>query len=185
MQKNIKLILPIVLASLLVGIGIGEWINPGESEDFDTYELTSSVDIKPKVYVSGAVENPGVYELEVNSVVIDLVDQAGGLSTDADLSFVNKSINLALKVNNSDHIYIPFESEIDKLVVNKSIVENTNGLLDINTATSADLESLPGIGPKTAAKIIMGRPYSSLEELKEIEGIGEGTYGELSGLLSI
>ena len=142
-----------------------EIISPDSSQN----SITIFVDIE------GAVQNPGVYELSVNSRINDLLIRAGGLSAAADRDWVSKNINLAQKLQDGAKIYIPSQKEVRQFGgpglstsaggevagVSGSIV----GKININTASQSQLESLWGIGEKRAADIIANRPYQTIDEL--------------------
>ena len=126
-----------------------------------------------KVYISGAVRNPGVYTLNKGDRLDQAIEVAGGTTVDADLS----AVNLALRVRDEDHWQIPRRGEAPST----SAVRRTGtaGRIDINSATAAELESLPGIGEVKAESIISYReangPFSSVEELLGVHGIGPAT----------
>ncbi|MEK7182954.1 MAG: helix-hairpin-helix domain-containing protein, partial [Patescibacteria group bacterium] len=124
------------------------------------------------VEIAGAVEKPGVYKFQAESRVDDLLINAGGLSADADREWVDKALNRAAKLVDGQKIYIPEKGStgvqgsvgtIPRQNEGGSVL--SGGLVNINSASQAELEALPGIGPVTAQKIIEGRPYSGLEEL--------------------
>lgn len=126
------------------------------------------------VDLAGAVQNPGVYELKTGSRINDLLVSAGGLSASADREWVNRNMNLAQKLADGVKIYIPERSEVTSGSLNSpntlnspsSIAGVTTDLININTASAAQLDTLWGIGPATAEKIISGRPYQSIDELQ-------------------
>lgn len=139
-----------------------------------------------RVYVSGAVHNPGVYRLPPDSLVQDALVAAGGETTDADLV----AINLAHPLADGEQIYIPQAGEAPPPLASQPSRQGSNPALsatpaqpgapiDLNTATAAELETLPSVGPKTAAAIIEGRPYSVVEDLLRVKGIGEATLEKL------
>lgn len=157
---------------------------------FNTEGKITFVDEKPLedtftkkyIYISGAVTNPGVYEITNEMRVNDAISQAGGLLEDADLAYINNDLNLATIVQDGDHISIPF-NPTDQTV--KSSESNSSNLISINTATQSELTSLSGVGEKTAEKIINGRPYQTLEDLKNVEGIGDKTFENLKPYISL
>lgn len=152
------------------------------------------------VYVAGEVNNPSVVELEEGQRVADAIEKAGGLTDSGEI----KNINLAYKLQDGEKLYIPsldevMESEeentnIDYITsgINSDKNQNTgniesnlesntdNGLVNINTATQTELETLDGIGPSTAKKIIDYREengkFSSIEEIQNVSGIGDAKY---------
>jgi len=124
------------------------------------------------VDISGAVINPGVYQLKPDARIKDALIVSGGLSEGANRQYVSKNINLAQKITDGQKIYIPFQNsqnQNDKFQ-NESEDSNVAGVatININTASISQLDSLWGIGPSRAQDIIDGRPYSSTEEIKEI-----------------
>ncbi len=119
------------------------------------------------VDVEGAVVKPGVYKLNFSSIIQDALVSAGGLSGDADRSFVSKNINLASKLTDGAKIYIPKIGEVANLNNQSNVlgIKEESGLININTASSESLDTLPGVGSVTAAKIINSRPYGTIDEL--------------------
>jgi competence protein ComEA len=134
------------------------------------------------VDVAGAVEKPGVYRLADNSRVKDALISAGGLSREADREAIGKSINLASKLVDGGKIYIPFQGdEYTNVVSGESGVGlgGTSDLIDINSASIAQLDSLPGVGQVTADKIVAGRPYESIEVLLERKIVGAKAFEQI------
>ena len=141
------------------------------------------------VHVQGEVKKPGIVEIEENSRVIDAIEKAGGLTEKANL----RNINLAEKVIDGTKIYIPNDLEeernIEENIENKKKDENKEIKVNINNATQTELESIPGIGPTTARKIIEYRKengkFKSIEGLKEISGIGENKLKNMAKYIEI
>ncbi|MBT2694989.1 helix-hairpin-helix domain-containing protein [Bacillus sp. ISL-55] len=136
--------------------------------------------------IKGAVVNPGVYEINEGGRVVDLIELAGGLAEDADPA----AINFALYVEDEMAIYVPRIGENVNAVVPVQVGETeTNGTVNLNSAGSSELQTLPGIGPAKAEAIIEYRetngPYKSIEDLKEISGIGDKTFEKLKDLISV
>jgi len=149
-----------------------------------------------RVYVSGAVANPAVYTLPPGSIIDDAVRAAGGFAFDAN----TVAVNLAQPVADGMQIYVPTLAEAVPTppVVSAPAVTappsrmggvTAAGLINLNTATQADLEMLPGIGPTTAAAIISYReangPFATLEALMDVPGIGEGKFGAIKDLITV
>lgn len=128
------------------------------------------------VDVAGAVERPGVYRLSAESRMQDGLIAAGGLGKGADREAVAKSINLAAKLSDGMKVYIPFQGETET-----SYVSSYNGqrMININSATLQDLDSLPGIGKTTADKIVNNRPYASVEMLVEKKILGQKVFEQI------
>lgn len=136
-------------------------------------------------YISGAVERPGVYEIVEGMRIIDLVELAGGLDPMADFDLINSKINLAKLVFNEDHIVIPFKASDETDSDSSGSLASTSKLVNINTASQAELEELPGIGSSTAEKIISSRPFATIEDVKQVDGIGDKKFKELVNYISI
>lgn len=124
------------------------------------------------VDVEGAVVKPGVYHVLADARVKDALISAGGLSSQADRAWIEKNVNLAAKLSDGVKIYIPklgdqvsASQNTTAPSVYSSSTTSTTGLININTASEGELDSLPGIGPVIASKIINGRPYSSINDL--------------------
>lgn len=124
------------------------------------------------VDVEGAVIKPGMYSLAMGSRVRDALVSAGGLSAFADRLWVEKNLNLAAKLSDGAKIYIPRAGEAQNPATNltqtgvpQGVIVGSETLVNVNSATGAELDTLPGIGPVTAEKIINNRPYSSVDEL--------------------
>ncbi|MGD6940905.1 helix-hairpin-helix domain-containing protein [Cytobacillus gottheilii] len=138
------------------------------------------------VDVKGSVENPGVYEAEDGDRVVDLIAEAGGLENDAD----EKMINFAQRVTDEMVLYIPKEGEESAgIELNMSANSIDDETVNLNTADSMELQTLPGIGPAKAEAIIDYRDtngsFAEKEELKEISGIGDKTYEKLAELIKV
>ena len=143
------------------------------------------------VDISGAVHNPGFYILPDGSRVIDAIELAGGLTEDCDIDFLNRAELLSDEMK----IYIPSIKDTQDLSlqigVNKSFDASGEGgkLININTAGSAELQEIPGVGPVTADKIIEYRSshgkFTSIDDLVNISGIGTKTLEKMKGYITI
>jgi competence protein ComEA len=132
------------------------------------------------VYITGAVGTPRTeITLPAGSRVRDAIEAAGGWLDDADLD----RVNMALILRDGDQVHVPL---VDELVT--VATPNTSGLIRINTATSAELETLPGIGPALAERILTYRtengPFTSLADLDNVSGIGPAMLEQLEGLIA-
>jgi competence protein ComEA len=137
-----------------------------------------------RVYVSGAVQKPDVVLMPPGSIVKDAILAAGGAATDADLD----RINLALAVVEGQHIYVPRQGEED-LPVQPPVQRSSSDLrVNINTADATVLESLPGIGPSLAQRILDYRqvhgPFARIEDIQEVSGIGPATFAKIQDLIT-
>ena len=133
-----------------------------------------------RVYVSGAVHHPDVYTLPPDSIVKDAMLAAGGPAGDADLD----RINLAASVADGQQIYVPRQGEGDLPLQPLSGQRSSDFRVNINTADAAALETLPGIGPALAQRILDYRqahgPFLRVEDIMEVSGIGKATFEKLS-----
>jgi competence protein ComEA len=134
-----------------------------------------------QVYVTGAVKDPGVYTLEDGDRLGQVVEAAGGATDDADL----EAINLAALLRDEDHWHIPRIGEIPKATTARAA--NPLGKIDVNSATSVQLEELPGIGEVKARSIIQYRetngPFASVDGLLAVGGIGPATLDAIRDLV--
>jgi len=139
------------------------------------------------VEITGQVTSPGVYQITKSLMVIELIQLAGGLTDFADLETVHKDISLSSIVEDRQKIYIPALPEFKNGSPSSAgVIGSENGAkININTATLEQLDALPDIGPATANKIIAARPYKTIEDLKNIEGIGDKTYNNLISLITL
>lgn len=123
------------------------------------------------VHVSGEVLHPGLVVLAVPSRVADAIAAAGGAAPDADLG----AVNLAAPVGDGSRLVVPARAAPG--------VPAAGGEIRINTATAAELEGLPGVGPVLAAEIIAFRsangPFAVVEDLLDVPGIGEAKLGAM------
>jgi competence protein ComEA len=140
-----------------------------------------------RVYVSGAANRPGIYALPPHSLVDDALKAAGGATTDADLD----RINLALEVHDQQQIHVPRKGESVQPVSSAAseIAPESATRININTATLAELDKLPKIGPSIAQRIIDYRtkngPFKKTEDLKNVSGIGDATFEALKDLITV
>ncbi len=135
---------------------------------------------KIKVEILGAVKNPGVYEMSEGDRVSDLIAQAGGLLREANLGAMK--ISQASQLIDGQRVYIP------GLVETVSQAKNSDKI-NINTASLAELDSLPGVGEVIAQRIIDYRtqngPFQTIEEIKNVSGIGDKKFEDLKNLITV
>lgn len=155
-----------------------------------------------RVYVTGAVKQSDVYLLPAGSIVKDALLAAGGATADADL----ERINLAVQLYDQQQVYVPYQgqetppaplvssaptpTEAAASVPAKSgSMDVETGLVNVNTATADELETLPGIGPAFAQRIIDYRvqngAFASIEQLVEVKGIGPATLAKFEHLITV
>lgn len=137
------------------------------------------------VDIAGAVEKPGVYKLPSGSRIGDALVLAGGLAASADREWVAKTINLASEVKDGAKVYIPEKSQITNSQIPNSKQINNSNLININTASLGELDTLAGIGEARAQAIIDNRPYESIEELVNKAKIPQSVYDKIKDSISI
>lgn len=215
LSKKQKIILTIIIISIFSILFIYIVKNLYESENNEEIIVNNDVNYIVKtqeeavistknekekviVHIIGEVNNPGVVRLEDGSRIIDAINSAGGKTEEADLS----KINLAYVVEDGTQIYIPrinenlnnielISSEAGQgVIINSSdIEENIETKVNINISNKEKLMTLPGIGETTAQKIIDYREqngkFKTIDELKNISGIGESKFNSLKDKIKI
>lgn len=183
--------------SLIVGGVVGYFI-PHPQSSAPIIVSTPSPTLTPppsptlapiRIHVSGAVRQPAVYELPPGSIVQDAVDAAGGPAPDADLDH----INLALELQDQQQVYVPCQGETKPPPPVSGGETGSGGsagaLVNINTATTVELETLPRIGPVTAQRIVDYREangsFESIEDIEDVPGIGPATFEGLKDLITV
>lgn len=145
---------------------------------------------KTTAEIAGSVLKPGVYQLETGARVDELLIMAGGLSSNADRDWVAKNLNRAAKVVDGQKIYVPKRGETTVYGLQSTVQSSTtvvgsqstvDGKLNLNTASSKELDALPGIGETRVNAIISGRPYSSPEELLTRKILPKSVYEKVKG----
>lgn len=150
------------------------------------------------VHVAGAVKNPGVYRVGPGSRVFDAVNAAGGALPAAELA----ALNLAAPLADGLQVFVPTKEEAAKMVPHPGAVlapdsvpgsaansHPGNGLLNLNTASAAELDALPGVGPVLAERIVTWRtdhgPFASVDALDAVSGIGAKMMASLRDLVTV
>jgi competence protein ComEA len=136
-----------------------------------------------RVSIDGAVHQPGTYTVSPGSLADDALRAAGGPTADADL----ERINLATALRNGDHVHVPRFGEVLPTATPYGI--SADGRIDINLADAALLETLPGIGPAIAQRIIQYREmngrFETPEGIQEVQGIGPVTFEAIKELITV
>ena len=181
--------MPIMIAlTVVAGAAIVLVLRPAPAPPAITVTLRPSPSAAPtstalttiRVYVSGAVRRPDVYSLPPDSIVRDAMIAAGGPASDADLD----RINLAAPLGDGMQVHFPRKGEPAAAPgAPASGAAPAGAPIDINTATLEQLDSLPGIGPVIAQRIIDYRaasgPFASVEQIKEVKGIGDTLFEKI------
>lgn len=165
-------------------------ISTNEVENIVVEEKTKNI----IVHISGQVINPGVITLNENARIVDAINEAGGLTSLADLN----KINLAYVLEDAQKIYIPSVDDKEEreyilngsgdteIVTSSGSVQNKKEeklMVNINTANAIELSELPGIGNSTALKIINYRnengKFNTIDDIKNVSGIGENKFNKI------
>lgn len=177
-------------------IDIANMIMQEETIENDTNNLVTNSteeEVKMIIHISGEVKNPGIVTLEVGSRIMDAIKKAGGATREADLA----QVNLAYELQDGQKVYIPnkkekvteyiTESSGNNVIVDGKNISNNNegnnSKVNINTANLDELDSLPGIGPALAQRIIDYREqngnFQSIEDLQNVKGIGDSKFSDI------
>ncbi|WP_304341132.1 DUF655 domain-containing protein [Metaclostridioides mangenotii] len=184
-------------------------VNKTEEADNNLNKLNEEADKKEKdgkitVYISGAVQKPGIVTINSNKRLFDAVQMLGGTTEKADLN----RVNMASKLEDEKHYIVPRIGEVidvedDEIASadnkgennigagtnNGESESNSSGKVNINTAELKDLDTLPGIGEATANKIIQYREengkFNSIEDIKNVNGIGDKKYDNIKEMISV
>lgn len=200
----------VILVLLLTGVGFGSFgvyalVRTNDQEIVTSNDIQAQVCEKTAdfgritVYVSGGVVAPGVYILESGDRLVDLLAAAGGISTAADKSYINRQFNLAELVSDGQQVYIPTVDEVEKQLTmefgnSKAQLGASGGsdeggslerLISINSSPKSELLQLSGIGEVRATKIIENRPYSSLQELVEKSVLSQSLFDEIKNKIAL
>jgi competence protein ComEA len=155
--------------------------------------------VRPRlvVEVAGAVRRPGVYALPDGARVGDAIEAAGGFAASVDVIAADRALNLAAPVRDGDEIRVPARGEggppagVDGPGAAAGDGApggaGSGGLVDLNRATASELDTLPGVGPATAAKIIAAReeqPFAAVDDLLARKVVGPATFEKLRALVT-
>lgn len=167
---------------------LDSWLTETASSYHSVEESLSESFTEWIVDIKGAVEQPGIYEVDASMRIYDVIQMAGGLIEEADTTQLNFSQHLEDQMM----IYVPLigdEPKDDNSLVQAPITEQESGKVNLNTADLVELQQLNGIGEKKAQKIIDYRTengsFSSVEELMEVSGIGQKTFDALKDYITV
>lgn len=209
----------VVIILIVIAVGVIAFYYISSTRDVYNYgeqfEETKSEEVSQKnekvitddkeemiiVHITGAVKTNGIVKVKANARVNDVIEAAGGITSDADL----ENVNLAYIVEDGQKIYIPSVEDRENINNNaesKEIVtegdggvviegesEKNDGLIDINKADIEGLKSLPGIGESTALRILEYREahgkFKSIEDIKNVSGIGDAKFNTIKSYIKI
>jgi competence protein ComEA len=181
----------LVVASAVVAATavVASFLLAARQNDGDVIILSNPASVEIAVEVRGEVANPGVYRLPEDARLIDLLEAAGGATQAADLA----AHNLARRIDDAEIVTIlPVSAASPVAIVATVEIDDGNSLayrVNINSASRAELEALPGIGPVIAQRIIDYRvahgPFRSAADLAEVEGVSESLLADIENLITI
>lgn len=179
MRSRVQIAIAGAMATALVVIGIVIWIDRMQPVMISiSTPSTESI----RVSVSGAVASPGVVDMPLGARLQDVVDAAGGFTDDADTDV----LNLAGRVGDGEQVDIP---AIGASPTAPAETPSTGGPIDLNTASIADLDQLPGIGEVLAGRIVEYReangPFTSVDQLSNVDGISPRLVDEIRPFVTV
>lgn len=160
-----------------------------EGDSIETFgeNVVNNTTNKIIVEIKGEVKNPDVYEIDDGSIIRDLINMAGGLTEEANIDGINR----AEKLRANQLIVIPDKDSVNNTIVSSgdSTGVSSDGVININTATLSELQNINGIGEVKAQSIIDYREknggFKSIEEIKNVDGIGSKTFEKIKDQISI
>jgi len=178
-MSSVRVVVTSALIACVVGLAVVAWLDARAPV---MIAITPLAEGPMRVSVAGAVATPGVVTLPPDARLIDAAEAAGGLSPDADVS----GLNLAGQVGDGEHIVIPSRNRAGETPASAAPAVTA---LDLNVATAAELEALPGIGEVLAGRIVAHReehgPFASIDELAQVEGVTPRLVEELRPLVTV
>jgi competence protein ComEA len=212
LDKNRSLVFGLCTALTVVGAAVFYWRLPAQTPiEIIPAETAATGPVTPsavptasptpapvRIYITGAVLNSDVYFLPSGSIVKDAVAAAGGFTDDADRTH----INLALEVQDQQQIHVPAHNEHDpppavqggaappeKTVNGNASKPASGGRINLNTASLDELDTLPGIGPAIAQRIIDHRDsiggFTAVEQITQVSGVGDATFSKIAPLITV
>jgi len=188
--------------------------NKGVAKQESIVEASTSVNLKSNrdkekifVEISGAVYKPGVYEVEENTRLYDLLEKAEGLNKQADKAFFYRNYNQARALKDGEKVHAPSLEEVASgafveqpliIFTNDAVIAGSGassattiktsdekGPINLNTSKASELEELPGVGVVTAENIIAGRPYEAIQDLRTKNIVSESLFKKIEASLSL
>ena len=158
-----------------------------QNDEKDTDKKVEPLEVSSiHVHVCGAVKKPGVYELSVDASICDAISAAGGLKKKA----ADSDINQAQLLSDGEQVCIPYKTAKKQDTITETSSDTTKqSKINLNTATSEELQTLPGIGVSKADSILQYRQengkFSSIEEIKNITGNKDGVYSKIEAYITV
>lgn len=186
-----KILLMLVIVTIVAAATTLYEYSQDDGVEIKAHELTATASTEVSqseivVYVSGAVNNPGVVTVADGSRVADAVEQCGGMLPTADTN----AVNMAQTLKDGTQIRIPEKNVISSAADTANSVNTGNGdMVNINQADVKALEALPGIGPAMAQRIVDYRnsngSFQSIDDLKKVKGIGKAKFEKLKDRVTV
>lgn len=201
LSKKQKVIVVVLIIFMCLIIGY-YFINKTQKNDYSELETIAEEkeqeeeiidEDKIVVHITGEVENEGIIELEKGARISDAIEKAGGTTEEASIA----DVNLAYSLKDGQKIKIPNINEEDEQIIKEEagediIIEGDNKKeekININTANQTELETLSGIGPSTALKIINYKKehgkFNNIEDIKNVPGIGESKFENIKEYICV
>lgn len=198
MAKNYKQILIICGLIVIIIVCTVVYFYQNKEEDYSYLEISNDIEVNITeeskaqivVHITGQVVNNGIVKVEEGARIIDVIEAAGGATDEADLS----KINLAYLLEDGMKIYVPSihdEEDLGSITSSSGVSESSKEVLkvNINTATSEELQKLPGIGESIANRIITYRKengkFKDIEDLKNVSGIGDAKFNNIKSYIFV
>lgn len=174
-----KIVVLMLVVIVLTGFFLSESTQSQQIQASDVVVSAQAIPFSGQLYVHvvGAVKAPGLYQLEIGARVSDAILAAGGFASKA----AEQSVNLARLVSDGEQVVVLSEEEITG--------DTSNGLISLNRATLEQLDTLPGVGPALAGRILEYRQkqggFSSIDQLQDVSGIGPKVFASIAPLLTL
>jgi len=185
LERPVIVVLAALLAAAVVAIVLEQRDGSGDALEITLGDLTPTPGGPIEVYITGAVLNPGVYELQDGDRAVDALYAAGGPSADANL----EAVNLAVRLHDEDQVLVPRAGQA-AAVSSSGVISNVAGAtrVNINTASASELDALPGIGEVYSQRILDSRtrdgPFSTPDQLLAREIVPQATYERIRELIT-
>lgn len=185
-KENKKSFYKIVLILIVLMCALVVTINNADAKEIAAEDKTSKAQTGWYVDISGGVKSPGIYEVDSETRLFDVIKLAGGLADDADID----QINQAEFIKDGQKIIIPTknENEAEGSSLDEGSSSNSDGTVNINSASKDELKTIAGVGDVIAERIIdyrKGSRFNSIEDIKNVKGIGDATYEKMKDSITI
>ncbi len=190
LKNNLLLVILVLGGALMLLVGGLQFFSESKDSGIEFVAVESEVEAKQIfVDISGAVNETGVYEFSQDDRISNAIERAGGLSSDANTEYIDKNVNKAQKLTDGMKLYFPFEGEEVSTVLgttdsSSASSGSSGGLINLNSASESELDTLPGIGPARASDIVEGRPYDTVDDLLIRKVVGASVFNNIKDLVT-